>query len=205
MRYLIVLPGGLMIALIGGCGKSQQPESFNPGDAQQTARWAGELLKPLNSTPAGMNVIARNDALADKMLSIKAKIEPMVGQAVSWEMSCVVSEVFVALDPHGYGHDGKPMMFDRESNPFALMVLDDRPKKDSSGRPLWNDNPDLRSFIIAIPERISRAEAAKLTDRVTVNARIQEIEIGKYQDKNRNERFLLYVYLTGLKLKPVVK
>jgi hypothetical protein len=236
---------------------------FNPSDAQETARWAGEILKPLNSIPEGINEIARNDALQAEMVKIKADTGVLIEQAVSWEMDCGVSEEVVTLFPHKYSQDGNPHFGsverlsdksaqctqlalkradtiidlqqkraflveqmkkakkDVESARYAmlknqknaadsgnaldpvLMVLDDRPKMDQYGLPNWEEHPDLRFFQIDVPEKISRAEAAKLTERVVVNAKIKEVEIGWYKSLKHNERFLLYFYLTDVKLKPV--
>jgi len=128
----------------------------------------------------------------------------LVGKEVSWEMECAVSDRAVTLLKLRYGGDGKSLFTARHSqkiNPVTMMVVDKHP--DTKPDVTFGDHPDLRSDFIHfdIPERISRADAAKLDDRVTVTARVNEIEIGRYEDEDHKEHFLLYIYLADARLK----
>jgi hypothetical protein len=192
---LVLLPAG-----------KETPPRFNPKDVHETARWAGEVLKPLDTAAKINNGIVRDETLRAEMVRVKAEIEPLVGQAVSWEMGCDVFTTHVTLPALMYGKDGKSLQFARlseERNPITMMVVDKHPKENPDV--LYGDHPDFRNgFIdVDVPSGISKAEAAKLTDRVIVNAKIKEVEIGTYKNQNYKERFLLYLYLTDVKLKPV--
>jgi hypothetical protein len=79
-----------------------------------------------------------------------------------------------------------------QSRDIAISVLEDRPKD------YWKSHSRL--FLVDVPERINREFAAKLTDRVTVNGTIKEFEIGTYQDNDHGRRFLIYIYLTKIRL-----
>ena len=145
----------------------------------------------------------RADTLNAETVKIKSVISRIVGQSVSWEMGCSVHETGVTLAPLKFRMDGKPTLFANvtdEHVQIVMMIVDQNQTKVEDVR--FGDHPDLRGdfFHVDIPAGITRAEASKLIDRVIVNAKIKEVEIGNYKNKNHQDRFLLYVNLTDVKL-----
>lgn len=202
----------LQIGIVGGCGKTtpEHPPRFNPSDIHETARWAAQTSKALNSIPVAANQIARNDAVESEKANAEAEIAALVGQAVAWQMECYVSEMVVGIAPNMYGQDGSAILSDRESNRVALMILDDRPKVTSFGLPSRGVDPASWFFQLDVPDQISREEAAKLPEKVVVSGRIKEIEVERFRDRELEDYersdedawYLLYLYLTDVTLAP---
>jgi hypothetical protein len=179
------------------------PARFDPGDVHETARWAGEILKPLNSTLEMSNRIARKETAQTELAKAKARVDPLVGRIVSWEMECSVFETTVFASPNKYGQTGDNIVIDLPSDRIALMVLNDRSERAG--------NPRDWAFSLDIPEQISREEARQLPERVVVTGRIKEVVIERYGDwkledilrSEEEQWYLLYIYLTDVKLKPI--
>ena len=248
--FVLVLRSGVSIWLDV---KNAVASRYNPENIRETAHWIGDILKPLKSIHSS-NEVARNDAVQAEMARLNSALEQLLGEEVSWEMRCEVSEDSVYLmgaysdkgdealllldrdelrharamaeedrrairDPERYrvaleaalqeakaiaaAHKKNVKEGEKEywaavcgtgprSRIITMGVLDDRPQESWRGRE--------RFFLLKIPEKVSRADAAKLTDRAKVNGKIKGFEIGRYRDDERNERFLLYLFLTDVAL-----
>lgn len=125
---------GLAITVALYIPASVTPPKFNASDPQETSRWFREILVPLNSISEGMNDIARNDVLRTAMAKIKDKTDPLVGQAVVWEMGCRVRDSddgkhgYIHITPNMFGSDGLELSAPRTS-PFVTIVLGSNHKK----------------------------------------------------------------------------
>jgi hypothetical protein len=154
--------------------------TFNPKDISETARWTARVLEPLNSMPASANEIARENAIQAELAKVNAQIGPLVGQIVSWKMECHVFDTHVLLFGR-FSKNGNGVTHDAYGDHLILMPLDDRPKEDEYGRDAWSEFPNDRFFNLDIPEKLSRDDAAKLTETVSVTGRIKELEIGRFE------------------------
>ena len=188
----------------GGGGSSKPPAAFTPTDVVATARWCSETLAPLNAIPDNSNKLAREDEINAAISKAKAISDQFIGQKISWKTDCSVAEIAVTLG-NGFAADGKPLLVNYKDNPVAMMLLEERPDKRVS-----SDNPRYWFFQLDIPEQISIAEAKLLAEDVIVHATIKEIEIARYEDREKDkgsqryedEWYLMYVYLTDIKLEP---
>jgi hypothetical protein len=199
----------LVIPLTSAVNWTQTSSQFNNNDVHETARWAGEILGPLYTAHKISNGVVREDTLIAERANINAKIKPLIGQAVSWEMGCHVFSTWVSLTPLAFGGDGEAVQLVRTRHP-TIVLMDKRPREAPSNK--LGDPPAFRDIDVDIPGGISRAEAARLTDRVMVNAKIKEVEIAEYigvapwyEGKYYKKVFLLYIYLTDVTIKPVDK
>jgi hypothetical protein len=86
---LLIVVIVLAVTLLGGEGDDGK-HVFNPRDVQETARWAGNILKPLDTAMKIENGVVRADTLRAEMEKIKSLTGPLAGQEVSWEVNCQV-------------------------------------------------------------------------------------------------------------------
>jgi hypothetical protein len=151
-----------------------------------------------------LNTLARNDVIDTAISKAKVIADQFVGQKISWKTMCAVDEANVTLG-NKFAADGMLTLVDDKDNPIAMLLLADRPGK----LPSLKYDYDVRyAFFQLVPEQVSIAEAKLLTKDVIVRATVKEIEIARYRDRDldkqkyEDEWYLMYVYLTDVKLEP---
>ena len=104
---------------------------FSATDLKETARWANQIIAPLEATREIGNGIVRADTIKSETEKILDRAKPLIGKSVSWGMGCDVYETLAVVSNCTFNRDGGNLTYDmfnlvHEAKYIpVLKVLDD--------------------------------------------------------------------------------